>query len=165
MDFDVIAARLEFEAQSLKETIAVASHRLSEIETFLSLGKKFADNSPRLDGTLGDLLGTYSATTRRDRVLDASERILRDGKRRGVQELLGELESMGVSPGGSEPAQTLSTYLSRDKERFSSDVRQGGWTLRTYEVVASTLKREVSTSGGLQEFTRLKALITKDRPD
>ena len=129
MDFQALVNRLELEAQNLKETIAVSQHRLQEIETFLKLGRKFTGQHEPSTTTLAELMNvTATGVTQRDRVLDAAHKLLTDGRRRPTRELLAELRTFGVVPGGLDPASTLSTYLSRDP-RFSNDNRRGGWTL------------------------------------
>ena len=133
MDLDALKSRLELEAGSLREKIAVAQHRLAEIETFLKLAKKFAGKSDAptsWDDLMHAAIGPQPTAAQRDRIVAAAEKILSDGRRRSTRELLVELSRYGISPGGDNPLQNLSTYLSREKERFSSDVRRGGWAVK-----------------------------------
>lgn len=134
MDFQALVGQLELEAQRLNETIAVSQHRLMEIETFLKLGRKFTGQLES-NTTLAELMSISEGATQRDRVLDAAEKLLADGRRRSTRELLAELNGFGIQPGGLEPSSTLSTYLSRD-DRFSSDVKRGGWTLQKLDHMA-----------------------------
>jgi hypothetical protein len=134
MDFQALVARLELEAQNLKESIAVSQHRLQEIELFLKLGRKFTGKSEQdtnRDVLTAALMSFEPPATQRDRVLDAAAKLLANGQRRSTRELLMEMIGFGVRPGGVDPASTLSTYLSRDR-RFSNDNRRGGWTLSKF---------------------------------
>lgn len=133
MDFQALVGRLELEAQNLRETIASSSHRLQEIEVFLKLGRKFTgqpeSHTANITG-ISELMNLAPGATQRDRVVDAANKLLTDGRRRTTRELLAEMNGFGVQPGGVDPTSTLSTYLSRDR-RFSNDNRRGGWTLST----------------------------------
>ena len=152
MEFDVLMGRLELEAEQLKETIAAANKRISEIEVFLRLGKKFsaprsglgaADLDPYRNAiSISELLDAErmeSRVTQKDRVLEAAKQLLRDRRRRSTRELADELETVGVPIGGAEPSKILSTYLSRD-DRFVSDVRKGGWTLKEFDTAEAQIE-------------------------
>jgi hypothetical protein len=149
MDFQTLVARLELEAQNLKESIAVSQHRLHEIETFLKLGRKFTGQHES-NTSLAELMRVApTGVTQRDRVLDAANKLLADGQRRTTRELLTEMNGFGVLPGGVDPASTLSTYLSRDP-RFSNDNRRGGWTL---SAIASRDDNATRLSELMQQLT------------
>jgi len=67
--------------------------------------------------------------TLRERIIAAAESVLSDGKRRVARELLPEMRKHGVILEGKNPYSNLSSYLSREKDKFVSDVKLGGWTL------------------------------------
>jgi hypothetical protein len=149
VDFQILVGRLELEAQQLRETIAVSQHRLMEIETFLKLGRRFMGLT-EADATPAELMSVMTGITQRDRVLEAAERLLADGQRRTTRDLLAEMNTFGVQPGGVDPASTLSTYLSRDK-RFSNDNRRGGWTLASLESQDGERQRHLNALANLMQ--------------
>jgi hypothetical protein len=123
---------------------------LAEIETFLKLSRKFARNSAESvpwTELVSVSAGLPNVTAQRERILDAAERILSDGRRRSTRDLLTELTRFGISPGGNNPVQNLSTYLSREKERFSTDARLGGWTVKW----AATRRTGVIARGDVEQ--------------
>lgn len=78
-----------------------------------------------------------AAETVKDRVLGGAEAVLIDGKRRRPRQLLEEMAKIGVTVPGRDPAANLSSYLSREKDRFESDQGLGGWTLKRLTKKAS----------------------------
>lgn len=66
--------------------------------------------------------------TKKDRILETSQDILSDGKRRTSRELVEELKKRGVDIGGADPVNNLAAYLSPD-DRFDSKRSEGGWGL------------------------------------
>jgi hypothetical protein len=67
--------------------------------------------------------------SQRQRIIEAADMVLSDGRRRLSRELLPELTKLGVIVGGKDPSGNLAAYLSREKERFHTDQKRGGWTL------------------------------------
>jgi hypothetical protein len=156
MDFEALVRKLEMEASSLRERIAVSRQRLTEIETFLQLGQKLAgraNTGPTVDEMLGAISASAIGSKQRDRVLGVAQQLLSDGERRTTRDLLAEMSKFGVLPGGANPALNLSTYLSRDS-RFVSDTKRGGWTL-------ASLVPLPSNQGSL----RLNTVIRVDREE
>lgn len=82
--------------------------------------------------------------TLRERIIAAAESVLSDGKRRVARELLPEMAKYGVKLEGKNPQSNLSSYLSREKDKFVSDVKLGGWTLRSLAVQARALDAPTS---------------------
>jgi hypothetical protein len=80
--------------------------------------------------------------TLKEQILDASEEILADGMHRLSRDLLPELAKRGVRIGGKDPA-NLASYFSREKQRFVSDQRAGGWTLRHRKEAATALGEDL----------------------
>lgn len=140
MDLEPVVKKLLQERESLVETLAVAQHRLEEIETFLRLCKKFtgltvpgaldASTAPRQTSPLEFSEPPVESGLLRDRILNTTARILSDGRRRSTRRLVVELHAQGVSVGGVDPATNLSSYLSKAKDRFDSSAKLGGWGLR-----------------------------------
>jgi hypothetical protein len=133
---------LATEAQELREQIAKASERLEEIETLVRLAAKYnlnVDVKPtailmqpkRVTETriMAAAHGAAHALTVRDKIILGCESILDDGKRRLSRELVPLLATLGVKVGGKDPAGNLAAYLSKEKDRFDSNVKQGGWSL------------------------------------
>jgi len=78
----------------------------------------------------------------------ACDSILSDGRRRVSKEIVPELAKLGVSLNHSkDPAGLLASYLSREKNRFVSDVKQGGWTLT--RLIHKARPTDVDASAGL----------------
>lgn len=65
-------------------------------------------------------------------ILTAVDRLLADGKRKSTRELLKLLANQGITVGGKDQVLSLSSYLSREKERYSSS-RKEGWGLKILE--------------------------------
>jgi hypothetical protein len=142
---------LNAEAERLRRIIQDAQKSLSEITSMIPFVEKYG---PILSGPkpVGNSVDIVSARLRgelkvskKDRILRASEHILADGKRRISRQLLSDLMLSGVEVGGSDPVLNLSSYLSREKDRFTSNLKAGGWTLvrlvqqaRPVDVDAST---------------------------
>jgi hypothetical protein len=145
--------RLQAEANRLRALIEETQKRLSDIETLIGLLGTYdqlleasARPASELVTKLHESLKRRSNTLK-ERILDASEEILADGARRLSRDLLPELAKRGVRVGGKDPAANLASYLSREKERFVSDQRAGGWTLRQ----RMDSKAVVTTSTDLSE--------------
>lgn len=125
-----------------------------EIEEFIRLADKFGvrdlttQSVANVTAELVNRLANQPKKTLRDQILDTAEQVLSDGERRVSRDLLPKLKELGVELGGKDPVLNLSSYLSKAKDRFTSDVRAGGWTLTRL-----TKKRErpddAGTSSGL----------------
>lgn len=70
------------------------------------------------------------ALTTKDKIILGAESVLQDGQRRLSRRLLADMEKIGVIVDGKDPVANLSSYLSREKDRFESDLKLGGWTLK-----------------------------------
>jgi hypothetical protein len=110
---------------------------ISELEELLRLADKhrLEVSSPNIGAGLDQLRNRLEVTrtvpqTLRERIIAAAETVLSDGQRRFARELLPELLKYGVRLEGKNPAGNLASYLSREKDRFISDAKMGGWTLR-----------------------------------
>jgi len=73
--------------------------------------------------------------TKHSRIISACEDILGDGRRRLSRELTKDLHERGIevrsgTPDANKEAAALSSYLSKEKAIFVSDVKAGGWTLK-----------------------------------
>jgi hypothetical protein len=140
----LIDEKLTAEEERLRKVIADAQKTLNGIEEFRRLKSHL---KPVLSGDIQDAGGlahlgavaesvefslarkTGRAATLKDQILDACEEILTDGRRRFSRELLRELAYKGVMLTGRDPATNLASYLSREKARFQSDKKAGGWAL------------------------------------
>lgn len=128
---------LSREAEELRTRIDKDSSRLSEIEAFLQLAKKLnvATTVVPIATQLQNVTDQIARASRRpqtikERILDGAEMILADGRRRLSRDIVRDLAKLGVIVGGSDSATNLASYLSREKDRFESDVKAGGWALK-----------------------------------
>jgi hypothetical protein len=132
---------LDARAEELRRVIADAQKSLQEIETLKMLVTKYLPNVLELSAVkrvdAGSALAAVAYTvgrakreTKRDQIINGVREILSDGRHRLSRELLGDLQQLGVEVGGSDPAALLSSYLSREKSFFESDLKAGGWALR-----------------------------------
>jgi hypothetical protein len=134
-------SQLEARAEELRQTIADAQKSLEEIDTLKRLVTKYLpavlDLSPMKKVDPAGLLAAVAHTvmvakreTKRDQIINAARVILSDGNRHSSRYLVVALEGLGVRIGGDDPAALLSSYLSREKAMFESDLKAGGWALR-----------------------------------
>jgi len=139
---DKIIAMLEAEAETLRQQIAAANHQLAHVITAMKLMREIAERSHGASADalvqVGDQatviqakLGVKSGHIKsiKDQILDTTELVLEDGQRRDSRSLLTELAKRGVEVRGTDPMTNLASYLSKEKERFQSDRKLGGWTL------------------------------------
>ncbi|MDN2713789.1 hypothetical protein [Janthinobacterium sp. SUN120] len=68
-------------------------------------------------------------TSLKDSVLSIVEKFLADGKPHPTKELVEEIQAHGVAISGADPVITVSSILSREKDKFLAD-RKHGWTLK-----------------------------------
>lgn len=132
---------LTAEAKSLREQIEEHQARIEEIDTLVRLAEKYnlwvgrtveTDVQPKRVTDARALGAAHLAGrvfTVRDRIILGCESILGDGKRRLSRELVPELAKLGVIVGGRDPVGNLAAYLSKEKDRFDSNTKQGGWSL------------------------------------
>lgn len=129
---------LSAEASRLAALIRDSQSRLNEIETLIRLAKKFnlaGTGSPQpiaasLEAHTKQLAERIAnPQTMKARILSACETVLADGSRRFSRQLVLELAKVGVVVGGADPAANLSSYLSKEKDLFTSNLQLGGWTL------------------------------------
>lgn len=138
--------------------------RLEEIETLIRLATKYklgtgagtaitSSANPAKQITGAGVLTVLAAqmsgfgTTMKDKIINGSEHVLSDGKRRLSREIVADLAAIGVVVPGDDPAGYLATYLSKEKSRFTSDVKAGGWTLT--RIVQKGRPGDVGASSGL----------------
>lgn len=134
---------LESRAETLRQRIAEDQKSLEEIETLKVLMMKFLpnllDSSPMKRVDAGGMLSAVAHTvvrakeeTKRDRIVYAVREVLSDGIRHTTRELIDYLKMLyGIEIGGTDPVALLSSYLSREKTIFHSDLKAGGWALRS----------------------------------
>ncbi|HEV2700787.1 MAG TPA: hypothetical protein VGV09_04095 [Steroidobacteraceae bacterium] len=132
---------LAAEAATLREHIEQYRVRLEEIETLVRLAEKYnlcvdrhievvPEPKRVTDSRLFAAIHRAARDmTIRDRIILGCESILDDGKRRLSRELVPELAKLGVNVGGKDPAGNLAAYLSKEKDRFDSNIKLGGWSL------------------------------------
>jgi hypothetical protein len=131
--------------ENLAAEIARKRAELKELEELLRLAEKYLRHAQPVRVTGVGAIGALAmlaqkernaasfGATKKDRILNGCEFVLSDGKRRISRQLVIELAEHGIRVGGENPgteAANLSSYLSREKDRFVSDVKLGGWTLR-----------------------------------
>lgn len=79
------------------------------------------------------LLDAWQTSTQpsslKDAVLSVVEKCLADGKPHPTKELVEELQAQGVVISGADPVITVSSILSREKDKFLAD-RKHGWSLK-----------------------------------
>jgi len=166
-------AKLRAEADRLRRVIADAQTRLDEIRELIRLLEKFGsviEQRPvdietaalnAIDKVVRRHQDLRRPSTQKDRITNACEIILSDGRRRMSRALLVDLRSRGIEVPGNDPATNLASYLSRD-ERFVSNKRLGGWTLASLETVSVSLEFEpvAERAGGLPSLLLAPATTT-----
>ena len=154
-DFDSI----ELEMDRLRAVVAAgveANAQLEELKTLVLLMKKH--NVIPASQKVAEQVHTVAAhisngavafgVTIKERILNGAEAVLsHDGQRRTSRELIAEMGKLGVIVGGVDPVATLSSYLSREKVRFDSDVKAGGWALKRQPKKAKP--EDAGTTSGL----------------
>lgn len=165
---DIIDAKLAAEEARLRKVIADAEQRLETIAEFRRAKSDLAPvfkaepegvSGPTHVGATAESIEfslgrkTGRVPTLKEQILDTSEAVLVDGKRRSSRELLRELAYRGIVLGGRDPVTNLASYLSKEKDRFQSDKKAGGWTLvrllkQTRPGSAPTLPGLFSNSNG-----------------
>jgi len=145
--------------ENLAAEIAHKKAELEELETLYRLSQKYLSQPhPQRVTQVGALAALAAVTerertaasfgtTKKDRILNASEFVLSDGKRRISRELLKEIATYGIEVGGEDAAGNLASYLSRERTRFVSDVKLGGWTLK--KLTNEARPEDAATSTGL----------------
>lgn len=127
-----------------------AAVELSELQEMKRLMEKYqvraAEQASSIVSQVEGKIAASAAMTVKDRILSGAESVLEDGKRRRPRELLEDMARIGVTVPGENPAQNLSSYLSREKDRFESDPGLGGWTLKRLTKKANP--RDAATSQG-----------------
>jgi hypothetical protein len=133
--------KLNAAVERLRKVIQTANNDIADIEAYILLSQKPSIAAHIGMGRLTHLSADVSAVaetiaktagrfpSQKERILTASEQVLSDGVRRLSRELLPEIEALGVTVGGKDPVTNLAGYLSREKHRFQSDQKAGGWTL------------------------------------
>lgn len=141
---DVLDAKVDAEIARLRQVIAVAEAGISDLQNFKALLKKQALAPIIGESGLAPLAASADAAVavvakkagrqlyKKDQILDAAENVLADGVRRLSRDLLPEIEKQGVKIGGKDAVNALAVYLSREKHRFQTDQRAGGWTLTRF---------------------------------
>lgn len=125
------AARLA----KLREEARVVEKELEELDQLIALATKYGvtefgpEPTSAIAARVAGQLAIPLEKTLRDRVLDTAEEVLADGVRRLSRELLPELAARGVVLRGNKPVPNLAAYLSKAADRFTSNVKAGGWTL------------------------------------
>lgn len=109
-------------------------------------GVKPAEAASDVVGRVKESIANGTAITVKDRILLAAESVLEDGKRRRPRQLLEEMAKIGVTVPGKNPAASLSSYLSKEKDRFETDPGSGGWTLK--RLTKKTNPHDAPTSQG-----------------
>ncbi len=129
---------LSAEAARLQVLIRESEERLHEVRTLIRLAKEFNLATSPAPEPISSILASRMArlaglkanpASLKSRIIEACEHILSDGERRLSRELLPELARRGVILEGSDPAANLSAYLSKERDRFTSNQKLGGWTL------------------------------------
>ncbi len=128
MSADVLT-RLQSQLAALHAKKVDIDSEICEIEGAIRVIEKYLP-----DGPVGALATSAHYTMTRQQpkqqqILDGLIAILSDGKPRHTHNLLVELTEKGVAVGGSDPRGNLSSYLSREKELFEND-RRNGWSLK-----------------------------------
>ncbi len=136
----------------LDEEAEKLSTEIQEIETALKVLEKYKAVSmnisrgvlleamPELNHSSEDF-SNQETTSKRQKVVDASISILKDGKPRRTTELLNILLSKGIYIGGQNPESNLSCYLSKAKGiNGLESSRLYGWHLKPKKI--KTLKKE-----------------------
>ncbi|MBX3505789.1 MAG: hypothetical protein KF895_09950 [Parvibaculum sp.] len=105
---------------------------LDRIEKFLAAAAEFSDGANAKKAAGGSSGGPRtSAGPKPAQVVSAVEKILSGAEKPMTRgELLNELKALGLEIGGSNPANTLGTTISRDPERFVN-LRGLGYWLRS----------------------------------
>jgi gamma-glutamylcysteine synthetase len=124
------------EVARLRDALERAIAEAKEYDTLIELAQKHkyelhsaADTIQKVvEQTVTRAFSTEKS--QKQRVVEAAEAILADGVRRYSRDVLREMEKMGITLTTQDPVGTLSVYLSREKDIFTSDVKAGGWTLR-----------------------------------
>jgi hypothetical protein len=112
------------EIESRLAELIPLQRRRDQLRAFIDAGKALYESSGNAALTARPRQDTAKA-----RILDGSERIIRQHGPKGSRELVELLEQEGVHIGGTEKLITVSTLLSRAKDRFQSDRAAGGWVL------------------------------------
>lgn len=121
------------EKTKLQDEIAALQERLRRVETFIALYGEFSSSAPVSQLSLADVFAG-----KRQSIPDAVATLLVHGLPMTTQEILSELDGMGIVVGGDEPSKritNLSSSLSRDA-RFKN-TRGQGWSLRPAQKVES----------------------------
>jgi hypothetical protein len=100
---------------------------IAEIEGAIRVIEKYAYVGPL--GALAALAYSSRPQPKQQQILDGVAAILSDGNPRHTNDLLAELTANGISVGGENPSGNLSAYLSRARDIFVSD-RRNGWSLK-----------------------------------
>jgi hypothetical protein len=116
-----------------------AAAEMAELQELKRLMEKYAGkvmnimNAASVVGRVSERItnaaAIAAAITTKDRIILGAEAILQDGRRRRPKQLLEEMAKIGVTVPGKNPAAGLSSYLSKEKDRFETDPGSGGWTL------------------------------------
>jgi hypothetical protein len=148
---------LTTEMARLRTQIQRDQERLLEMETLIRLATKYNLSMPDTRVTAEGALAIVNAhqhvnnlpspLTVKELLIRTAERVLSDGKRRLSRELVRDMLRHGVAVPGEDPAGNLSSYLSKEKDTFESDVKAGGWTLKC--LLKNARPDEVGASSGL----------------
>lgn len=134
------------EKTKLQGEIAALQERLRRVETFIALYGEFSSSTPAPQLSLADVFAG-----KRQSIPDAVATLLVHGLPMTTQEILSELDGMGIVVGGDEPSKritNLSSSLSRDA-RFVN-TRGQGWSLRQTQKVESP--SSVGANDGLDDL-------------
>lgn len=138
-------ASLRERMEKLRSSIADQQKQVDEIAMLLVLAEKYTGTiatgqAAQVTGAgvlkaIGNAILRGHGETKRSRIISACSEVLSDGQRRLSRELTAHLRQRGIEVrkgpfDADKEAAALASYLSKEKDIFVSDVKEGGWTLK-----------------------------------